>query len=807
MSQRQIVFYLTPLFLITCIYPDKGVGSTADAVAEDALAVPPIKVKGQVPIESKEKSSFLLSPSKGFGPVDILDSPRTVFTIDKTLIQALGMGLQPFLDPLSVVFYIPSAYSSVNYGLGIAPFSRGYPSTPYINGIEMNIQNGAFQGIPMNWNMIESFDFIEGPAQAIFGATQTSSGVTNYLTKQPYFDSFRGSAQWTTGMYEKYMWLIDLGGPISPNIAYRISYQGMENGNYYQYVHNDQQNLYFNVGFHSPENYQVEFLGDFGTYDYTPLFMWMNRPTENLIENGLYSSGSLSPSLINVGQINNPPYSLYAGPLLPISRRILLQNPEGGARAMLGMLQLIQKFSINDRLKILDNTLVWSNREQLLQPPVYYCLSSRGDYEIGHRTECVANIEFPEANSTFSFTDLMDSGIEWHIQKNLDYVATSFFGANSWDMVSSLPTSWNMISSSFFQKNIMNPHAKFGGLWPIPGAPNGYFFNPLNGSGGSTNSFFFSIAPFIQQTISLNQSWNLSLGLRDTNYFVQAQTPPGTPPMLFKELKTTQSLPLFSISPSSMPFEWMNIYFTYIFEYTTDAAVLGGYSPLFNSQSFHQGDKLYEAGIKLNILNKRLFIDGTIFSQDLWIDNVGLTPTKTTVNGFELDFSYKPHPSLLCRLGYAYQYGMEDWTNVGHGPLETQTYTTSEALLFSLPLNNNAFFPAGVYPFIGWPTNVIDGMINYASSSGLGFTVGLSWFSRQFLGYNYADSIPPEFIIRTRLFYSLPHWQFSLYLFNTTDNKYWLPFGAGIQAARIFDYANIVPGMPFWIQGTLSYLF
>ncbi|TFE66763.1 hypothetical protein A7Q09_09625 [Methylacidiphilum sp. Yel] len=55
MSQRQIVFYLTPLFLITCIYPDKGVGSTADAVAEDALAVPPIKVKGQVPIESKRK--------------------------------------------------------------------------------------------------------------------------------------------------------------------------------------------------------------------------------------------------------------------------------------------------------------------------------------------------------------------------------------------------------------------------------------------------------------------------------------------------------------------------------------------------------------------------------------------------------------------------------------------------------------------------------------------------------------------------------------------------------------------------------
>lgn len=704
-------------------------------------------------------------------------------------------------------FLVPSAYSSVNYGLGIAPFSKGYPATPYINGIEMNIQNRAFQGIPMNWNMIDSFDFIEGPAQAVFGATQTSSGVCNYLTKQPYFDSFRSSVHFTTGMYEKYMWMVDMGGPIHPDLAYRVSYQGMENGNYYQYVHNDQQNVYFTLGFHPSDTYQADLIADLGTYDYTPLFMWMNRPTEALITNNLYLSGSVPSSLINVGTVNNPAFSLYAGPLEPISRRILLQNPEGEGRAILGLLQYVQKFQPSENLAILDNTLVWYNRESLLQPPVYYSLNSAGDYEIDHRTECLLHFHFDRNTFPFSLKGLLDGGIEWRIQRNLDYVASSFLGANSWDMVFSQPTSWNMNFSSFFRQNLANPHAKYGGLWPIPGAPPGFFFNPLNGSAGSTDSFFYSIAPFIQQTFSFNDHLALGLGLRDTNYFVQAETPPGTPPMLFKAFKTTQSDPLFSISPSYKPLEWLSIYLTYVLEYTTDAAVLGGYSPLFNSQSFHQEDELYEAGFKCNLIKNKLFIEGDGFSQILWLDNVGLEPTKTTVNGFELNMSYSPFKTLLLRIGYAYQYGTENWSAVSHGPFETQTYSTDYAQIFSLPLDNNGFFPPGLYPFIGWPKEVIDGMINYSPSQGLGFTLGLSWFSSQFLGYNYSTSIPPEFVIRGRITYSLPHCQLALYFYNLTGEKYWLPFGVGIQSARIFDYANIVPGMPFWIQATLSYFF
>ncbi|WP_242524268.1 TonB-dependent receptor [Methylacidiphilum caldifontis] len=433
-------FYYWILFILPSLYW-VGTFSLAEDNTEESLPETTLKVKGKIPIEKDEQSSFLLSPVKQFGPIDVLDSPRSVFIIDKSLIQATGMGLQPFLDPLSMTFLVPSAYSSVNYGLGIAPFSRGYPSTPYINGIEMNVQNGAFQGIPMNWNMIDSFDFIEGPAQAVFGATQTSSGVTNYLTKQPYFDSFRSSTQFTLGMYEKYLWLVDLGGPIRPNLAYRLSYQGIENGNYYQYVHNDQQNVYFSLGFHPSETYRADFMADLGTYDYTPLFMWMNRPTEALITTGLYPTGSLPSSLINIGTVNNPPFSLYAGQLEPISRRILLQNPEGGGRAVLGMLQFVQKITVSDQLTFLDNTLLWYNRENLLQPPVYYCLSSAGDYEIGHRTECLLDLYFSQNNFPLTLHDLVDSGIEWHIQRNLDYVASSFFGSNAWDMVLSQPIS------------------------------------------------------------------------------------------------------------------------------------------------------------------------------------------------------------------------------------------------------------------------------------------------------------------------------------------------------------------------------
>lgn len=92
-------------------------------------------------------------------------------------------------------------------------------------------------------------------------------------------------------------------------------------------------------------------------------------------------------------------------------------------------------------LLFLDNTLLWYNRENLLQPPVYYCLSSAGDYEIGHRTECLLDLYFSQNNFPLTLHDLVDSGIEWHIQRNLDYVASSFFGSNAWDMVLSQPIS------------------------------------------------------------------------------------------------------------------------------------------------------------------------------------------------------------------------------------------------------------------------------------------------------------------------------------------------------------------------------
>ncbi|QSR85844.1 TonB-dependent receptor [Methylacidimicrobium sp. B4] len=754
-------------------------------------------------------------------PIDVMDTPRNVVPISRGLAQSAGIGQFGYLDPLSTAMLAPAALTQINYGIASSPTIRGRNGLTLINGIEETLNNNSEQNIPWNYNMVESMDLVEGPSNAVFGATQVSGGYVNYTTKQPYFDQFRGYLWDTMGMYQEYMWGADIGGPIDKDkkLGYRFSYMGQENGSYYQYQRNDQQNFYLALGYHPDESYTVDFYGDLGTYDYTPMWGMINRPTQSLIDSGLYLPGALPPSQATTGLVNNPGAATYLGAPVGISRRDVLLNPTDGGYGTTGLMQVIQKIQVNEDLQIINNTFFWYHDDQWILHPIFYSESCRGDYEIDNRTECRLTFDIPHAEAQeepkegkallgeLRLHNLVDAGVELHYQKNLDYNSDSFIVLNSYSLVGQNPLLWNATLSKAFQARIGNPKAPFGGEWPIPGAPSGYYFEPANLAAGSTDCHYAAVSPFYQHSLEISDRLSLQVGARATGYFVSAETPPGTPAVLFTQLNTTQLAPLVTVGPVYRIFPWMSAYFDYNWGYVVNAADMGGFSPFFTGSQFRLLNELYEGGFKFNLLKNTLFASIDAFSQYTYLNNRTGPATPSTVTGFEASMTYQPDRHFWAKLGYAYMHGTEDWTSVGHGPPMYQTYSTALALQQNLPLNNSGLYPAGIYNFLGFPDQVMSGMVTYRTDTGLGVTVGGLVMSEQYLGYDYGTKIPTQFILNAALFYAAPRWEARLSFYNFTNEPYWLSFGMGANGTRTFNYEDIVPGMPFWVQGTVAYKF
>ncbi|TFE66489.1 hypothetical protein A7Q09_09920 [Methylacidiphilum sp. Yel] len=732
-------------------------------------------------------------------PFNIMDIPRSVTPINQTLMQSAGIGSQGWPDPISITMISPAAqFDAAELYEMSSPIIRGKPGLTFINGIEQNVNNDGFFNPPWNFNMVENFDLVEGPPGAVFGATQPSNGYVNYTTKQPYFDKFRGNFWNTTGMYENYIWGADIGGPIEKGkLAYRASYMGIDSRLYYQYVRNEQENFYFAIGYRPTEKYQIECYSDFGTADYTPIEVLLNRPTQSLINNGLYFTGFVPPSQVTAGTENNPPANSYLISEFPISRRSTVKYPADIGQATFAMSQVIQTLHLNDNIDIVNNSFFWYQDQTAIRFETYEANVFKGDYEIDNRTELRINFDSILKNNknTFHLKHFIDSGLEFRFQRTLDYQSEVYLG-NSWDAIIENPQLYNFLLSNYF--------TNFG-LYPVPGSPAGGFFIPLNDETNQTQ--FFRLSPFYQHQMNMLGKVTLFIGARMDSYFVHSQTPPGTPTFLFQSLNTTQLNPLVNAAITYRPAHWISLYFDYNWQYTTNASGGGGYSPIFPATTFHLLNQLIEGGIKFNLLDDRFYFSLTGFSEETFLGNIDFPSTPASFQGIEASLTYQPNKHFWIRMSYLLEQGVENWSSLPEGPEMAQTYSTDFARIYQLPLNNNGTFPPGKYALIGWPDQVFNGMMTYKFDSGFGLTIGALVLSDQYLGYDYRTRIPLQFILNNSIFYSHSKWESRLNVFNFTNQKYWLPAGVGMSPTRELNYTSIVPGLPFWIQGTISYKF
>ena len=235
----------------------------------------------EIPIEEN-----IMPTSRPFNSVygtnrSILDTPRNVTIISREQLDAIAIK-----DVRDFSKLTSSSYTKSNFGAPTTPNLRGQEADLFVNGMRRGGSvNG--NGLPINFNAVESVNIVKGPAGVVYGTTNYLGGYADLITKKPYFDGPHGEVTFSIGDYDQYTWTLDYGAPISDQTAWRISYEGKDWDGYWQLWYQRSHAIYLALTHMPSENYTIEANIEFFFADYTE--NWgINRVTQDLVDNGRY---------------------------------------------------------------------------------------------------------------------------------------------------------------------------------------------------------------------------------------------------------------------------------------------------------------------------------------------------------------------------------------------------------------------------------------------------------------------------------------------------------------------------------------
>ncbi|TFE71568.1 hypothetical protein A7Q10_04430 [Methylacidiphilum caldifontis] len=794
-----------------------------DAVENRSSAtLPEVVVTASSPQSEEPPSQSGPAESSIYGPeLSLLDIPRNVTSISQ---EELHTVMAQTVNDL--VAFNPSINPTQSTGNVVSePVVRGLPATVFRNGMLVGFSSGGNWGPIANINADESLDLVTGPVGVVFGPQEFAGGYLNELTKQPFFDRFHADTYYTIGMYDTNFWNVDLGGPIKQGkLAYRLDYFGQDGYgpyNYYDGSYLNRQCAYLALSWIPTSKFRMDWNGEVDLNHFVP-YAGINRPTQNLIDNGLYQSGNwigyytppVSPSQ-PFGQfhpgIGTPPpgfgYAIDWGPLVPISSRAnIFDTPFDFSRQLYAVSQLISSLELTEELALVNNSLFEYYQTNIAQPipdPTWVVMPY--GINLADRLELRFNEE-NEGNK--NFWQYIDSGIAFRYLTDLEYSGSWHPTTNQANLTepltfldASVPVPYALAISPAYNNPFLTDI-------PIPGY-SGEYFNVDNFA--STQCQFFEFSPFLQDIFHFGDKFSLLFGSRLDCYFVEASPPEGTPAALLYPQTAYQAssmsalLPQLTLSPTYKPFPWMSCYATYYFGQTTAQSILGSFAPEFTSTYYHQTQGFYEVGTKMSLLKDRLFLWLSGYIQSGFIPAFvlpgGTTPTvSATVEGIQIQGNYRFNRSFWATFGFNYMQGLENWTQTdGVGPTTFTPYSATVAALYNLPVSQIISLPPGIYPFIGFPKEYGNLMLSYQAPWGGGISLWAIAQGGQFLSYNYSTRAPAWYTLNASIFYSRKNWELRIWFYNLTDNHYWIAGAPGFTPARSANLEYAAFQMPFWM--------
>ena len=745
--------------------------------------------------------------SSAFGlDSNILDVPRNVTVISREQLDTIAI-----FDVRDFAKLTSSSYTPSNFGAPSNPSIRGQTADLFVNGMRRGLTSNG-NGLPVNFNSVESVDIIKGPPTVILGVSQYTGGSINLNTKRPYFDKFQGNVGATFGSYGQYLYQADFGGPIiKDKLAFRVSFAGEESGSFYENGHQYTQAIYTALTWTPSANYTLDFNFEGFWADYTENF-GINRPTQDLIDHGRYITGTVG--LVNGVQdtsiINGGFNTVTPGPTINIDRSTRLLRPGDGSSGRSFNAQVVQTLKINDTFSIVNNTFFYYVNRGTLSS-YYYSEILDNNFAIANRTEFKLNFDIPMGGTAATITDkdgktvtkggggwtwknMINVGVELRYQQVNAY--NDYFNepANAWDL--SLPR-----SQINYINQIPNGAVPIGFL----GHPGRTAF-PGIFNGDTNQSRAFTISPYFQHEMKFGTMFGLLYGGRVDVLFVKAKDPIA-PPGFQNEDSTVMGIPNFNVSPTFSPFSWLTTYFTYNYSQSTGVANGGGYmmsgfnAGTFDSGYFHRPSELYELGAKASLLKNTLFISSALFKQkrNEPASNGG-GAILLNVTGFEIEANYQPNKNFWMTASYT----LLNAYLKNQIPFSVQSYPFNQ-------LGNNfnltdtfgvlSPYPRGNYRQPGLPRNQFNFLVSYKLDMGLGASLGTVVTGPQNLNYDGTVKIRTQYTLDASIFYRQKRYELILSVLNLTDQKNWSPPNA------VYANDSVVANLPIRVSGTVKLKF
>jgi iron complex outermembrane receptor protein len=797
--------------LLSCTALTTPAWAAGEAAADEAAADAPkdddIVVTGALnAMPNKDVGSIF-----GFGKT-LVETPRSASTISGEQIERFGIT-----DIYDLVAQAPGTFTNSFFGVGGALDIRGTPGEVFFRGVRRLDNPGNY---PTPIGASDRIDIVRGPSSPIFGPSKTG-GYMNFVPKSArvkggaLLDHAEGEVSYTRGSWDYNVVKAQVRGPLklgATEFGYSLYAELEDSGSYYRNMSTNQTLLQAAFDNQITDTVRIEFGGMYQNYKGQQNGGW-NRLTQDLVDNGTYLTGSAKPlDTDGDGQLSQKELTAPGVNL----------NPFGGFACGGGLFAA----SITNAC--------YSSASALALTNVGTAKLSRRDVLTG-KNDRLNNIA---KTGYFDIIFAPDSGYE--IKNQLFYDGIDNINENSYGF-SQFHKSWVIEDKIVASKIYTNSVGKFS----VQASPSIRYTKFLHGDDFNFEYFHrvdltVGYTPLSDRLLSTECDCNYTdylkghytdyglAGLVDADFDFGLDLIGG---LRYDQVKVTtanvpsklQTVPTVnSGSGSKGGWSW-NGSASYklpfgIIPYVTlsrQSTIIAGQGSEIdvgtaNSKTFITSSKLYEAGVKGNFLDSKLYAAVSVYKQERTDHDIQSSTVNQSVQtkGLEAEARWSVDRHLLITGAYTRTvvtnltfldagstfsfFGAEDLINVTDPSL---IYGGQQGGLVAIP-NKAAARRAGI------PKNLYSLTGSYSFDNGLAFTASVVKVDSVFSGQSQVVKLPAYTLVDLGASYAKDNWLFRLIVKNVTNERY---FRANF--TELFGSTIVLPERPRSFQGTISYKF
>lgn len=775
---------LIGLLLAPCLMFAQDAGE--EVIVLDEVAADDVPIEESILATTRPISSVYGSDRS------VLDTPRNVNIISREQLDAISIK-----DVRDFSKLTSSSYTKTNFGAPTTPNLRGQEADLMINGIRRGHSvNG--NGVPINFNSVESVNIVKGPAGAVYGTSNYVGGYADLITKRAYFES-GGSVEYSYGTFDQHTLNFDINTPISETMAARVSVQLKEWEGFWDRWYDKSQSVYGTFVWKPTDKYRLDVMAEYYKGNYTE--NWgINRPTQDLFDRGLYipnrgtdaDYAALYLAQPPVGFGNFPGIPVDVDNPIPVDRTWKLSAPGDDSNADVFWAQAVQELNVSDDLKITNNTYFhYKDRETFSS--YHYSELMKDNWSVENRLQFLQDFE-PAGIDSLN----LNYGVRLKYQEI--WAANHFYNepANYFDL--SRDPEFNRVPDlvfsrhEFFNKSVFDSSkAPRGTLsrWYV-GAQDGNLngeLEPYEVTAKDSESFI--IAPFLQADVKVSDTFSILGGYTidyvSTEEWVPREIVINNPPSAGAPIpasadfydKFDYDAALFNANISFVVKPSVNtaVYLTYNegehFSTDTGGRIDG------TSLASDLTTKLTEIGFNGSLFDGKVYVGMAAFNQEYTTRNQDGSIDLVETLGAEVEVNYQPNRNFFATLGISV---LDSERTAG--------FLATQGTAADVPSGGNYISPT--FPSVvagekfetpGVPPILINALAQYKFDNGFGVQANAVFTSPMEAGYDGAPVQGGGFVssprlgsqieIDAKIFYEWNDWRFEAAVFNLTDEENW----------------------------------